>query len=657
MANPCEQGEKDSVLQEAFPHDPAAKRETLKQRIAEGNPEGQQPVQRLSSRPATPEHPEKQLCSSEVMRKQGRTAAAGVPGLHQALPALGDAAAQADVARSTRQPAGGIAAQQSSQEVGLQQAMATIPVNAAHGSSSEAGGKKAEGNEDNLGNVPDRMTGIREVPEHGRHHSNRQRPLAVSWQIESVRNRKPAFVHQTPSKSQGLSVAHLAVPVKLSTHDNETSSSRKGHDVVADVKLNSSTPVRTGLAPASQFDVQSAHRPSERPKARTLPPLPDFVSLEAFKSRSYSQDMPRMEALYAATDRTSAFPERPTPQAESAKMHHSSQMQDVESTRKDMPSPSSGAAGQSTSGMQGRSSAERACKEEKHESHSSSQCGVAIKHDQALGSPDRSRQVLRAPLCSALHEEGATGMLGRAATGMQQCSTEGLQDETMSQSRVLHRPVSPRVETLDLVASSSRVSADASGASSGVNDAGTAERDVDVQLSGCTAASADEYSSIKASLRTLQELLNNPQSPTLISEHTNDSKAGSSSVTSDAGKAYRRDSHSTAAASAQGDEQPMSRPDAHPQPTFRNTPELTQAVCGAPSYISQQPAQRNGFQHRETHSELAELPDGGQGSAASSDNHPCRHHGKQVRLLAFCVAILLSVCWHMGFRPARHAAG
>ena len=381
----------------------------------------------------------------------------------------------------------------------------------------KAGEKLAGGSEDHGGRLSDKGVSNRNASENGNHHSARQKPPAVSWQIEAVKSRKPAPAQLTPAKSQGGAGARSTLLKQLSTHGNGISPSHEGREALAYAKLDSSTPVKTGPVPAGHLHVQSALQPAQRPKARTLPPLPDFMSLETFRSPSYSQDMPRMEALYAATDRASAFPHKPTPQAEPAKMHHSGQMQDADSdiTSIDTQSPSSGAAGQSASVIQWESS-------------------------------------------------------------------------------------------------------------------------VGTKLSGRTAASADEYTSIKASLRSLQELLNDPHSVAVISKHKEDSRTGSSLIDSNAREGQQHDSQSTSVARAQGNEQPRSQPNAHVQPTFSNTPELTQAAHGAASTCSQQQAQPARCNTEEMHivSESAGSSDGGQGLAAGCDNGPCQHRSQQVRWLA-----------------------
>ena len=410
------------VLQGAFPHDRAARTETLKQRVADGSFEDQQPAQLPSSRPATPEHPEQQLCSIQPSRKQGRTAAAGALRLHQASPALGNAEASQGSSMPAAEPADSSGAPQTSQGSGSEEAMTTGNATATSSNIYKAGEKLAGGSEDHGGRLSDTGMSNRDAPENGRRHSAKQKPSAVSWQIEAVRSRKPqaAPVHVIPAKSQGGAGARSAPLEQLSTCHNGISPSHERREALADAKLDSSTPVTTGPAPAGHLHVQLASQAAQLPKARTLPPLPDFMSLEVFRSHSYSQDMPRMEALYAATDHASVFPHKPTPQAEPAKIHHSSEMQDAEITSIDMPSPSSGAAGQGASTIQWESS-------------------------------------------------------------------------------------------------------------------------VGTKLSGCTAASADEYSSIRASLRTLQELLNNPHSVAVISKHREDSRTGSSLIDSDAREDQQHD--------------------------------------------------------------------------------------------------------------------
>ena len=470
----------------------------------------------------------------------------------------------------------------------------------------------------------------------------------MSWQIEAVRSRKPAPAHVVLAKSQGDAGACSASPMQLSTGDNGTSPSRKGHEVLPDAKSDSTTLVKSGPSPASHLKVQSAMRPSQRPKARPLPPLPDFMSLEAFRSPSYSQDMPRMEALYAATDGVSAFPDKPITQTDANKLHHSSpEKQDAGTSGIDTPTPSSGAACQGTSGIQPGSSVGSAYREGKHEANISRQRGSAIQPDQAHVSSDSLQQTFGPSLCAALHVGGATATPDTAANGMstqQQCSTKLPQDESMSKPSVFERPVSPKMEALNLAASSTCVSADAIGASSGVSDTRTAKHDLDVQLNGCASASADEYSSIKASLRTLQELLNNPQNPTAISKPRGDAKAGSSLVTSGVSKYYRHASQSTSGAKAQSIEQPKSQHDAHALLTVSDAPEHSQAACEPASFPSLQQAQRHGFHTGDTHEECAGLPDRAQDSGPGFGNSLCRDHSQQVSLTCIqCCHITVSV--------------
>lgn len=601
-------GKVRTAPQGACLHNRATTTGDTKHRRAVQSSDFQQPTQTHFSRPATPEHPEQQLSTTGPSSKTSSAAALGVPGLQQAVLVLGDAA--------------------------------------AHASRSEGESKQAGAAQENSSIVPDKAAGIQKASQHGRHQDASQGPLAVSWQVDIDRSRKPARAKLAQTGGQSPTSACPTLPKQPGSNGDGDSSRSRSPGGLTDVKHDGSSPANTGHVRTDHAVVQSALLPSQRPKARPLPPLPDFMSLQTFGSPSYSQDLPRMQALYAATDLASAFPDKPLQPAEAP---HSKDTQATGASCAGMPSPAPGGAAPRAPEMiqhgQGGSlgGAHAALENKEHKTHVSKQqdSGTQLTLT-ALGCPDGLQQTLGAPLHAALHEAGATSAPGSAATGIchpQHCSTGAMPDGGKHNACASDRPMLLRMRAPHGAAGSAH--SRAAGAQSELSEPGTRKPDHEAELSGDTAASGDEYASIKASLRCLQELLNKPQSPDLANRHTEDSGVGSFSDRHGCQHGRGRDAAATAPSEEQSERQPIT----DVRPTIIVKPKLSQDAHGAARSISQQETQLNGCMTGDLHVESAGLPEAVQASADDSDSRMPNHHARQVTVP--CMQHTQSLCLHM----------
>ena len=579
----------NNALQETNVHHRVATAADTKHDRAVDSSDYQQPMQVHFSRPATPEHPEQQLSTLGPPSNMSSAAALAVPGSHQAIPALGDAV--------------------------------------AHGSRSKAGSKHAGASEEDWSSIQNKAANIQIASELGRHQNASHGPPAVSWQVDIDRSGKPAHARQAPPGGQSPTRTCPTLPKQPGSDRGEGSLWNRSHGGLADAKHDGSRPARHHAM------VQSALQPSQLPEARLLPPLPDFMSLETLRLPSYSQDMPRMQALYAATDLASAFPHKPLQPAEAP---HSAETQAVEVRPGGMLSPSSvGTAPLGPEMIQpvqeeSLAGAQAASKGKEYKTHQSKQHEAQLILTPAE-CPDGLQQTLGAPLPTALHKAGTISEPNSAATGMwipPHSSTGAVQGESKRTFWVSDGSRLPRMRAPHVAAGGSHTSA--AGAPSGFGEPGKPGHEFG--HSGCTASSSDEYASIKASLRCLQELLNKPKSPVRISNDTECTATGSSLDRAGASGGYQHGTERDAAATAPSEEQSESQPITDAPLTIRVAPKLSQDAHDAPRSASQQEGQLNGCIIGDLHTEAAQLPDTGQGLADDFERGLSSHHKQQVTL-------------------------
>ena len=604
----------------------------------------QQPRQALSSRPATPEHPEQQLCTVKAPRQKSSAAAAGASGSDHAMPAI---IKHASRTKSSGEHAGGNGAHISSPVSGSQQAVPNRDDTAVCAGGSEAGVLQTGGHGHDPCSVPARAGGGGGASEHRRCQGAKRSPSAVSWHIEVDRSRKPAPGHLAQAECQRISGNLPTLPMQPNSHDT-------GQDLIGsspgeppDVKHDGSMPDNTGPALSRHVrGQQSAYDRSQRPQARPLPPLPDFMSLDTSRSPSYSHDMPRMEALYAATNLASAFTYKPFPTAAAAKVHNSIDPQAATEACRDRQSISPRGAAQSPPVIQhiqrdGSAGAHAIWTDRDHEAHTSKQEGSAVQLTQAPPMcPDGLQQIMGAPLGTALHDAGSARLPGRAAPSLcshQHCSTGAGQDGKGPKSWIFEGAVPPRVSSLDSAAGSSHDRAGLAGGPSGSIEPETVDHAPDFQTSCSTAASSDEYSVIKASLRTLQELLDDSRSPHLISNHTeNTEQTGSSLDRANAGGAHGHGNERDAAATAQNQKQGESHNRIDRLPASRDAPEHLGIGYGSPtSSNAQKPGLHSGCVAGDVHQKVGGLPDKGHSPAVrhnDSDAGISSHQAQRVRM-------------------------
>ena len=478
-----------------------------------------------------------------------------------------------------------------------------------------AGGIGAE-----KGAIPERALGHRDASEHWRPQGARASPPAVSWQIEVDRSRRPAGAQAAQAGAQGIPRASLLTqkPPNSSLKSDRPIDESPGRHT--DSKSDSSPPASTSLAPGCHGTLQSALPPAQRPKPRPLPPLPDFMSLDTTRSPSYSQDMPRMEALYAATALASAVMDKP-PRAAAPKSYHGVGGQAAEGDSTVMLSQHSGAAAQSASRLQpegGSEGVRPACEGMMREANSSKQPGSTEQPDQApIMRPGKAQQALAAPLSGAQHEAALTSMPGAAVSDTcesQHCSTGARADKSMTKFSGIAGTDLPGEHT-SLAAHSLHQHPDTAGSSSGNGESELRDRSPKLQVDYRAAAQSCEYGSIKASLRTLQALLDNTECHASTSDHTEDTETGSRLDRAEVQRADELGNATQAAAAASKEKQSDSQPSKDAPPALRADSELLQEGPSSTSHASQQQGQHIGCMTQSVHQENVALPNDKQAPA------------------------------------------
>ena len=185
----------------------------------------QQPRQALSSRPATPEHPEQQLCTTKPPSRKGSAAAAGASGSDQATPASVSDAAQASRIKPSGEHTGGYGADVSTLVSGSQDAMPGHESTAVRATASKAGVLQAGANASGPRNPLARAGVVRDASKHRRQQGAKRSPPAVSWDIEVSESRTPAPGHPAHAERQRIAGGCPMLPTQPNSHNT-------GHDPI-----------------------------------------------------------------------------------------------------------------------------------------------------------------------------------------------------------------------------------------------------------------------------------------------------------------------------------------------------------------------------------------------------------------------------------------